>query len=66
MTTHSNEKKDMKKSKRVKQPYFQYFPTSLKNIVLSWSHQFMSKKDWEVEAIDVARDRVIFRRLEKP
>lgn len=54
------------KSQVSKAPEIQYFSTSLKNIILAWSRNFMKRKDWEVEAIDVANDRVIYRRYQRP
>lgn len=52
--------------RKAKVPHFEYFSTSLKNIVLAWSHNFMVKKDWEILAIDEARDTVVFRRFQHP
>lgn len=54
----------MKKRKTVI-PEIQYFSTSLKNIILAWSRNFMQRKDWEVEAIDISNDRVIFKRFQR-
>ena len=54
------------KKKKSKVPEIQYFSTSITNIMLAWSRHFMERKDWEVEAIDEARDRVVFKRYQRP
>ena len=54
----------MKNRVKKKFPGIQYFRTSLSNIVLAWSRNFMERKDWEVEAIDVSRDTVVLRRYQ--
>jgi hypothetical protein len=51
--------------KKLKRPEIEYFSTSLSNIVLAWSKNFMVRKDWDIEAIDHVKDRVIFKRYQR-
>lgn len=51
--------------KKVVIPKTEYFSTSLKNIVLAWSRNFMKRKDWELEAIDVVNDCVVYKRYQR-
>lgn len=53
------------KTKKVKCPEIQYFSTSLRNIIIHWSRVYMAPKDWEVEAIDQFKDRVVFKRFQR-
>jgi Lhr-like helicase len=53
------------KERKVERLEIEYYSHSLSNIILSWSKNFMDRKDWDIEAVDQVKDRVVFKRYQR-